>query len=283
MYRELRGQNIIDTLERLRSRITARFPESGLSKVSGELQQFARASSGRIERLRRPHWPVRVAAVILVVVFVGILVAVGMTLRNGVSIKVEHVAELLQGLDAAVNEILLLTVALYFFFSLEGRLKRREALRALHELRSIAHVIDMHQLTKDPDATLSPEMATAVSPQRTMNRYELSRYLDYCSELLSLTSKLAALHVQYLPDPVVLEAVNDVESLADGLSQKIWQKVLVLEVVATGRLVEGAAGVGRGETLGHFAKGDGDAAAVPSHDGQPAAAGCDHSPNPEKA
>lgn len=62
-----------------------------------------------------------------------------------------------------------------------------------------------------------------------MTRFELSRYLDYCSELLSLTSKLAALFVQYVPDPVVLDAVNDVETLADGLSQKIWQKILVLD------------------------------------------------------
>jgi hypothetical protein len=55
-------------------------------------------------------------------------------------------------------------VAIYFLLTVESRVKRRTALRALHELRSIAHVIDMHQLTKDPEQLLSPAMSTASSP-----------------------------------------------------------------------------------------------------------------------
>jgi hypothetical protein len=47
--------------------------------------------------------------------------------------------------------------------------------------------------------------------------------------MLSLTSKVAALHVQYVRDPVVLSAVSDVEDLTAGLSQKIWQKISILE------------------------------------------------------
>ena len=58
---------------------------------------------------------------------------------------------------------------------------------------------------------------------------ELGRYLDYCSELLSLISKVAALHVQRFNDPHTLAAVNDLESLTSGLSGKIWQKITLLE------------------------------------------------------
>jgi hypothetical protein len=65
-----------------------------------------------------------------------------------------------------------------------------------------------------------------------MTPFQLSRYLDYCAELLSLTSKLAALHAQHLKDPVVLGAVNDVEALAGGLSQHIWQKIMLLDAEA---------------------------------------------------
>jgi hypothetical protein len=104
-------------------------------------------------------------------------------------------------------------------------------LGALHELRSLAHVVDMHQLTKDPQSVLSGRYDTASSPARTLNRYELARYLDYCSELLSLSSKLAALHVQYLNDHVVLDAVNDIESLASSLSNKMWQKIMILDTL----------------------------------------------------
>ena len=44
-----------------------------------------------------------------------------------------------------------------------------------------------------------------------MSPFELSRYLDYCSEMMSLTSKVAVLFAQSFPDPVVTEAVSDIE------------------------------------------------------------------------
>jgi hypothetical protein len=98
----------------------------------------------------------------------------------------------------------------------------------LHRLRSIAHIVDMHQLTKDPELALHRVEATASSPSRTLSRTQLPRYLDYCSELLALTSKLAALHAQNLNDAVVLSAVNDIEALTADLSRKIWQKISIL-------------------------------------------------------
>jgi hypothetical protein len=115
--------------------------------------------------------------------------------------------------------------------TVEQRLKRRRALSALHELRAIVHVIDMHQLTKDPSAAVSVGGKTASSPARTLTPYELSRYLDYCSEMMSLTSKVAVLFAQSLPDPVVTDAVSDIERIASGMSQKIWQKIMVLDSV----------------------------------------------------
>ena len=62
-----------------------------------------------------------------------------------------------------------------------------------------------------------------------MSAPELGRYLDYCSELLSVTSKLAALLVQYFNDEVLLGAVNEIETLTTGLSGKIWQKIRLLD------------------------------------------------------
>lgn len=57
----------------------------------------------------------------------------------------------------------------------------------------------------------------------------MSRYLDYCAEQLSLSSKLAALHLQYVNDPVVLDAVSDIEVLASNLANKIWQKIMIVD------------------------------------------------------
>ena len=67
-----------------------------------------------------------------------------------------------------------------------------------------------------------------------MNRFELSRYLDYCSEALSLTGKVAALYMKDFDDPVALQAVNEVEALTTGLSRKIWQKLTILYSMGEG-------------------------------------------------
>ena len=61
-----------------------------------------------------------------------------------------------------------------------------------------------------------------------MTAVQLGRYLDYCSELLSVTSKLAALLVQHSADEVILGAVNEIETLTTGLSGKIWQKIRLI-------------------------------------------------------
>ena len=72
---------------------------------------------------------------------------------------------------------------------------------------------------------------TPSSPARTLSRFEVTRYLDYCSEMLSLTSKVAVLFAQGFPDPIVTETVSDIERIAAGLAQKIWQKIMILEAL----------------------------------------------------
>ena len=59
------------------------------------------------------------------------------------------------------------------------------------------------------------------------------RYLDFCSEMLSSISKVAALYVQDFPHPVALTAVDEVETMTTGLSRKIWQKIDILEQVVS--------------------------------------------------
>jgi len=93
----------------------------------------------------------------------------------------------------------------------------------------------MHQLTKDPEVLLTPRPDTPSSPARTMSASDLGRYLDYCSELLSITSKIAALLVQDFDDPVVLGSVNEIETLTTGLSGKIWQKITILDRSSSAR------------------------------------------------
>jgi hypothetical protein len=232
MYRQLDPAQITETARALSSRIADRFPGSGLSRVSLELLDVARESHASIERTSRPYWPLRLLAFSGLVVLVAIVVTAAFTIPfRGASGG--GWIEFAQGIEAVVNEVVFLGIAVFFLFTLESRRRRALALRAIHELRSLAHIVDMHQLTKDPDAVMAPERATPSSPgRRSMTRFELSRYLDYCSELLSITSKLAALYAQHVQDPVVLDAVNGIQTLTQGLSAKIWQKIMILDALA---------------------------------------------------
>ena len=234
MYSQLDLKQILATIGTLQRRIEERFPGSGLGKVAAELHRIGVETGPILERAARPHWPLRAAIIVVTLGIIGL--AAGLLWYFGsLSFDVDGVGDMLQALESAAQDVIFFSVALYFLFTLESRMKRRVALRELHRLRSIVHIVDMHQLTKDPEHLLSPHLRTASSPEQRFTRFELSRYLDYCTELLSLSSKLAAVHVQHLNDAVVLSAVNDVETLAANLSSKIWQKIVILDTVVERR------------------------------------------------
>ena len=226
MYRNLDSEKTISTIALLEKRIEERFPDSGLSKVCKELHRIANENKYRSELIARPNHMLRFGVAMVIALIITVLI-VSVTSMD-IALKTIDAGELVQITEAGLNDIILIGAALFFLVSVETRIKRSRALQALHELRSIAHVIDMHQLTKDPGKLLRNVIYTPSSPQKHMNAYQLSRYLDYCSEMLSLTGKIAAIYAQNFRDAVVLSAVNEVESLTTGLSRKIWQKIIIL-------------------------------------------------------
>jgi hypothetical protein len=234
---QLELSHIRATLERLERRIAERFPQSGLSQVAAQLRAIGEGTEEVLRRARRPNWPIRAAVGFALAVIGALVVALLVYAGQGLSVDVDGVGALLQALESAAQDVIFFALAVYFLFTIETRHKRRVALGELHRLRSVVHIVDMHQLTKDPEYLIAPDRDTPASPEHKLDRFQLARYLDYCTELLSLTSKLAALHVQHVNDPVVLNAVNDVEVLASNLSNKIWQKIVILDTVfgRTGR------------------------------------------------
>jgi hypothetical protein len=228
--RTLDPPKVIETIAMLQKRISERFPGAGLAAVCGELLALAREDSVRARRIGRRHIFLRF--LVLVVSISGISLIVWILNQvdfSRTSTSADNVYSVFQGIEALANMVVLMGAAIVFLITIEQRLKRRRALRALHELRAIVHVIDMHQLTKDPSAGVVVGGNTPSSPARTLKPYELSRYLDYCSEMMALASKIAVMFAQSFPDPVVTEAVSDVERIASGLSQKIWQKIMIIE------------------------------------------------------
>ena len=227
MYRSLDPEKIVETAGALRDRIAERFPGSGLSNVGSELLSITGEAAAFSHWLDKPLLPLRFLVGLCIVAIVGI--AFGVVFFVDAKSYFSSLAEFFQGLDAAINDVVFIGIAIYFLLTWETRLKRRRALKAIHVLRSLAHIIDMHQLTKDPEGITQTRPNTKSSPKRVMTPFELMRYLDYCSESLSLISKVGALYVQNFTDPVTVSAVNEIEDLSSGLSRKIWQKIMILD------------------------------------------------------
>lgn len=227
MYRTLDPDKIVATLDQLVARISERFPGAGLARVCTELKLVAAESRARTEQLAKPNLALRSLSALVILAGVAALMYVARQI-NVLSATTELFG-MMQGIEATVNLLIVVGAAVLFLTTLEDRAKRTSALADLYQLRSIVHVIDMHQLTKDPGAALHPADDTASSPRRIRSATELVRYLDYCSEMLSLSSKVAALYAQSTTDAQVIDAVNELERLTTNLSQNIWQKINIVE------------------------------------------------------
>lgn len=231
-YRELNPERIIETSVLLQRRIQERFPDSSLSRIAQELVSVAKSAQQVSEWLSRPIIWVRVAVGVAVAIL-AFLVVVALRVVN-LDMTGIGFSETAQGVEAAVNNLVFVAIAIYFLIGIEARLKRARALRELHVLRSLSHVVDMHQLTKDPERLTSGERGgsdTASSPKRDMTPFQLTRYLDYSTELLAIVSKVAAIYVQRFNDADTLRAASDIEDLTVGLSRNIWQKIMILDRV----------------------------------------------------
>ena len=228
----LDGREITKTAKVLVRRIEERFPNSGLGRVCKAIEGTCSDTEAHITELQRPIWPLRVVAAGLLLVSVLILLYL---LFGGIDWAKfglpNDYAVFIGLLEPTLGTMVFLTAYFIFISSLETRWKQRRVLQALNELRSFAHVIDMHQLTKDPERLLVKGPDTESSPERTLSPFLIGRYLDYCSEMLSLLSKLAALWAQAFPEPKLLTAVDEIEMLTSGLSRKIWQKMMILNAV----------------------------------------------------
>ena len=226
----LDADRILATSRRLEQRVAERFPDAGLLRVCGQLVELASRAKATIVWIRKPDVKLRALSITVVrAILIGSLIIVGYSVSSPDDGRRLGLGDIVQISEAAMNGLVLLGAAIWFFVSFETRFKRRRVLRALHELRTLAHLIDVHQLTKDPHVVGQESLATQSSPERTLTPQELGRYLDYCSEMLSLTGKIAALYAEGFDDPEALDAVTDLEGLSNALQHKIWQKIVLLE------------------------------------------------------
>ena len=129
MYRSLDSEKIVDTIGTLCRRIDERFPNSGLGNVCRELLTIAGESQERSAWIAKPQRALRIITWILLVIMAG-----------GLAVILTHAAwprggfelvGLVQGLEAALNITILLGAAALFLATVEVRIKRKRALKAI--------------------------------------------------------------------------------------------------------------------------------------------------------
>jgi hypothetical protein len=225
LHEPLEAPAVRETVVELHDRIAARFPQRGLLAVCGDLLLLVdevQSSSGQTHRRIRTA---RLASrIVMVAVLAGTAFALVVAGRDALSQGIASL-DLLPLIETTINDIVFAGIAVFFLWSFPERVQRGHLLDLLHQLRSTAHIIDMHQLSKDPEQLKASYARTRASKPLGMNRDEMERYLDYCSEMLSLVGKTAALCAEESRDNVVLETVSRIEDLTVGLSRKIWQKI----------------------------------------------------------
>ncbi len=227
-YQSLDHGAVRDSTVALQQRIRSRFPDRGLWEVCGELAALVDevGSEGGISRRRiRAARVLSRLAIVLIVVFLAVTI-----LLAAADIWADPDAigpiDFLPLLETVINNVVFAGLAVFFLIAVPERMERARVMRLLHRLRSLAHVIDMHQLTKVPERL---ERGSRADGGLDLSREQLRHYLDYCTEMLSLVGKTAALFAEDTTDGEVIDGVEGIETLTSDMARKVWQKIAIIQ------------------------------------------------------
>ena len=213
---------MIETADNLAVTIGRSFPQSALAGLAVELAGLARDTDQRVHHARRPILAIRFASVMAIGTS---LVGLWYLLRH-VHTRWEFgtVTELFEAADAGFNLLVIVAGALWFFVTLEARLKRKKALESMQELREFIHVIDMTQLYHTPEL-YNLESSNVAAPGK------LDRtYLLFCAQMLAVISNLTALYTRGAAGDSIMRAAFDVEMIASAATNKLLSKAEMIHL-----------------------------------------------------
>ena len=156
--------------------------------LARELAVLAVATEERGRQARRPFLAIRaLSALAISLVLLGLWY-----LARHIHARWEFgtINNLFDALNTGFNLLVLLAGALWFCVTLEARIKRKEALAFIEELREFAHVIDVTQLYYTPDLYRSHHGARPSNPAID------ETYLLHCTQMLGVISNLAPLYTR---------------------------------------------------------------------------------------
>ena len=208
------GYQVTLAFENLQNQISKTFPESGLIHTLEDLTSASKEATAISEKksvVWKLSWPV--AILIPTIVFVSVL---WLFFDKNAPING------FDDVDGVLNLIFLCVMIGYLIRQAFKSVRRISAMKQLHKIRSLIHMLDMKQQNKKYHNKCLTNKRPLTTSQNIM-------YLDDCSQALSLAGKIAALLIEGHNDTIVIATVNEIDSLCNGISAKIWQKISVLQ------------------------------------------------------
>ena len=170
----LEHARLVKLLQEQMAHIEKRFGDRGLYDVSKKVyDSFERAPKITREILKPNYW-IRIVVVFLAVLMLLTIVMGFSQLNFGLG----DGWSVLEGIEAGISTLVYSGIAIIFLVSLEIRQRRQRTLKALQELRALAHVLDMHQMNKDPEQLVFTAELSDEGAESVMSPFLLERYLD---------------------------------------------------------------------------------------------------------
>jgi hypothetical protein len=229
MYKSLDFQKILSATHVLCNRVNERFPGSGLANVATEVFGFMTEVKETEKILLTDSWTgylmkIGGSALIVITLFATILAAIDYRAGGQISIT-----DFIQGVNSLLGTVVYAGLAILFVINFELKRKRKIVIRVVNQLKSMAHIIDMHQLSKDPEMICKNLTHTrAHGKVAPMTPFQLRKYLSYCIELLAMLGKIASFHAQRFNDALAAETVSDFERLTGDMAERIAQKISMI-------------------------------------------------------
>ncbi len=227
----LSADRVRATVVALQERVSARFPRHHLAAVAGQLtgmvDQVSQHTRDKHLRVARATVAARTVAAVALLLAVGVLT---LALSAVLAQRPGDVTTWIPLVESVINTAVFIAIAFLFLWAFPERRERKGLLALLHQLRSLAHVLDMHHIGLGPEQT-APDVSGAPQGDPApgeLTPTQLYAYLGYCTELFSLIATCGALCAERSSDSTVLQTVSDVETLTTELSGTVYRKMELL-------------------------------------------------------
>lgn len=224
------AKGLADAAASLESRIRARFPTSSLLNNASWLRVLVGNAPSETRAYQRRFMALRLVFVVIALAIAGGLIFAVYQLN--LNYKPASLVDLAQLVESGINDVIFLSIGAFFLFRIEPWIKRRRMLLFLGRLRDLVHVTQLLQMHKDPERVVRPDdRSTEVTPELGAigtSAFLMGKYLDYCLDMLTLISAVAAFVGRDVTDKQLRDGVWEIEELCSTISAKISNKTLML-------------------------------------------------------